>query len=318
MLRKTIPTFLFGGALLSLVIIMLNHSFSSAEEIINQVSSVPACENHGGVNCSIIDPNSSVTCNDGTTDNQFNIYIVPQCKESLEAKTKQDSDFIVQSGCIPPSEMTCINEQSYKNLSKYFANLGVANSELGRGDLIQCRQQITDYQLKNNDYNQCLAENNNKDFVPTAKIVQPLLKAVFCPVFFGNNASYNPEYDLCICDSSYFMYNNICTDASLICQAKYGINTYAQNGACYSKKSTPTPAPISPQKTPSTQAKITPSPSIPLSLVNSPTAQPTQAPYSSSLTEVETGYDTPKTSPSLVVRFFTTLISGLKNILKLL
>ena len=77
------------------------------------------CSGHGGVNCSVLNSDASVVCNDGTVDESLpTIYAVPQCQQAIENAANQQSDFMDKSGCYPPSEMTCTTEQSYQNLYK--------------------------------------------------------------------------------------------------------------------------------------------------------------------------------------------------------
>ena len=202
------------------------------------------CSNHGGVNCTILNPDASITCNDGTIDKSLSIYFLPQCQEAIRDTVKQQSEFMAKSGCMPPGEMACINEQSYQNLYKILTASKLATSELGKSELTQCRQDISDYQAKNQDYKQCLNENNNPQFdLPTNRLVQPILKIFFCSVFYGDNSSYDPDADLCLCDNGFFMSNGKCIQASLICQSKYGSRAYAKNGNCLVSQNTTAPRP---------------------------------------------------------------------------
>src|SRR3989344_3436984 len=152
------------------------------------------CAKHGGVNCSVINQGASIICNDGTIDESLStIYAVPQCQKIIEDLANQQSKFMAESGCFPPSEMGCFSEQSYQNLYKILTASRLANSELGRNELVQCRQQIADYQTKETNYRQCLAKNNNSAFALSGKSVLPMLKTIFCPIFYGNESSY--DYD---------------------------------------------------------------------------------------------------------------------------
>lgn len=282
------------------------------------------CAGHGGVNCSIINDDASVVCNDGTIDKLYpTIYAIPQCHKTIEDITDQQSDFMAKSGCFQPSEMTCINEQSYQNLYKILAASGLADSELGRNELTQCRYDIDIYQAKNADYKRCLSENNNSQFdLPNDRLVLPVLKAVFCPMFYGNNVSYDLETDLCVCDSGSFMSGGKCTDASLICQEKYGPGAFAQKGNCIK----PALVPKETAPTPTIQPKINSAPSAVLKPTYQ-TIEPAPAPYISTLPEIATEPDNqpaltnpadkPKTGGA-IRNIISSIISGIKNILKLL
>lgn len=199
------------------------------------------CAGHGGVNCSMVNRDASIVCNDGTIDGSLStIYAVPKCQKTLEALADQESDFMAESGCFPPSEMACINETSYKNLFNHLNTSGLAYSELGKNELAQCRKDITDYNRDNKNYRQCLVNNGRPDFELSGKQILPILKAVFCPLFYGNKSSYDSNTDLCLCDTGYFLHNNQCVKADRICQEKYGPRASAKNGNCVVSSTTST------------------------------------------------------------------------------
>lgn len=330
------------GFLLVTVILLI---IFKSEGYVNSTSDIPIqpppptfdiCSNHGGVNCTILNSDASVVCNDGTIDQSFFIYAVTQCQQTIEDIGRQESAFMNTSGCIPPGEMGCINEQSYKNLSGKLADSLVLNSELGRSELAQCRQQIKNYTVKNTDYQQCLAKNNNPQFnLPGNRLFQPILKAVFCPIFYGEHTTYDYDSDLCLCDNEYFLSNDKCTSASSICQTKYGLNAYAENGNCSCNKgyqfnntrtqciakqqarinSPPTPT-ISPGNPIQTYSKIavTPLANPPASTVipklqSAPIAPPPSQPIK--------GSSAFNTNINFMIRIFNTFLSGIKNILNL-
>ena len=219
------------------------------------------CENNGGINCSILRDDASITCNDGTVDDAYIIYSIPQCQKTIGDIVNQQSKFMADSGCLPPSEMTCVSDQSYINLWKKLNASELADSELGKSELTQCRQQIKDYAAKNKNFKQCLAINGNSKFsLPTNRLLQPMIKALFCPIFYGNNSFYDDGADLCVCDNNYFMSGGKCVEASLICRSIYGSNVYAQNGNCLIAKSTLTQKPAEQIPTPLVN-NITPLPS---------------------------------------------------------
>ncbi len=281
------------------------------------------CAGHEGVNCSIINKDASVVCNDGTIDKSLStVYAVPQCQKTIEAIITQESDFMAESGCFPPSEMTCINGLSYQNLLKHFDTAGLANSELSKNELAQCRKDIASYEYDNKNYKQCLIDHGQPNFELSGKMILPILKAGFCPLFYGNNSSYDFNTDLCLCDRGYFLNNGQCIQADKICQEKYGPRASSKNGSCYNiPENTPEPTPISI----STPIKKPPSPSLRLTLVHTPIFSP------SSPLGVSTNPQSPQT-PAYLVRpqekttesklnpvqkFFTAIMSGIKNILKL-
>ena len=285
------------------------------------------CSSHGGVDCSIINQDASVVCNDGTIIDYF-IYAVPQCQDIIQASAKQYSEFLNQSGCFPPSEMTCINSQSYQNLYKKLTSLGLERSELGKSELIQCNQDIKSYEVKNNEYKQCLSDNNNPQFdLPSNRLIQPIMKTVFCPIFYGNNSSYDYPSDLCVCDRGYFMSNGKCKNSSTICQSKYGSGTLAQNGNCLCKSGykfnanktacvsqlqpwptlTPTPSIIKSSPTPTSLVTIQLRPLI--------TPRQSQGMFYDTRPIIEEKTD--ESTPNFVFKFFDLIATGIKNILKL-
>ncbi|MDO8496542.1 MAG: hypothetical protein Q7S43_03770 [bacterium] len=275
------------------------------------------CAKHGGVNCSIINKDASIVCNDGTIDESLStIYAVPQCQKTIEDLANQQSDFMAESGCYPPSEMACVSEVSYQNLYKILIASGLANSELGRDELAQCRQQIGEYSVKNTDYKKCLIENNNSQFdVSSARFVQPLLKVIFCPIFYGPSTSYNSDADLCSCDNGYFMSGGKCVEATKICQSKYGPGTSAQYGNCSKPVSVPTP--ISLEELPSASPRITPSSFTGQnSSTLRPTIQSSQSPVPSDQSELESNPAT-TINTSFITRIVTAIISKIRNIFKL-
>ena len=273
------------------------------------------CAGHGGVNCSILNKATSIVCNDGTIDESLStIYAIPQCQKTIEDIATQQSDFMAKSGCFPPSEMTCTNDLSYQNLFKHLNASGSAYSELGKNELAQCRKQISDYTRDNKNYKQCLINHGQPQFEPSGRIVLPILKAAFCPLFYGGNASYDFETDLCLCDAGYFIDSEKCVEANNICQSKYGYNVFAKNGNC----SRPSLVQASnPTKTPSTKSE--PIESVTNSRPNPPMAnvppQITQTPYFSTQPEVENNF--PKTNTNLITVILSGFISGFKNILRL-
>ncbi len=208
------------------------------------------CSGHGGVDCSVINQEGSVVCKDGTLDKNFPfIYGIPECQDQILQKADQDSDFILKSACYPPSELGCTTAQSYTNLLKYLGS--VSNSELGKLETDQCRQQMTDYAAADAEYHQCLVAQGRPDFTPTGKLSIPLLKAVFCPIYYGKYSSYEFDLDLCVCAQGYFLNQGQCVQADQICQSIHGSGSYAKDGYCI----IPSP-PISPVS--STQSKKTP------------------------------------------------------------
>jgi hypothetical protein len=45
------------------------------------------CSGHGGVNCSVINNDASIVCNDGTIDTSLStIYAIPQCQATIQRR----------------------------------------------------------------------------------------------------------------------------------------------------------------------------------------------------------------------------------------
>ena len=283
------------------------------------------CAGHGGVNCSIINSDASVVCNDGTIDTSLStIYAISQCQKTIEDLANQESDFMAESGCFPPSEISCINEGAYQNLFKHLASSGSANSELGRNELAQCRQDIANYNKDNKNYRQCLINHGRPQFEPSGKIVLPILKAAFCPLFYGNNSSYDFETDLCLCDNGYFLHNGQCLQADKICQEKYGSQASAKNGDCTTSPNTSTVRPaISPRSSP-TKNSLNP----PEVILPTPDQILNYQPRASTLPEITTSlspYDTieveprytEESKPGFIQNIIISIISGIKKMLRL-
>lgn len=270
----------------------------------------PICQNHGGVNCSVLNPDALVVCNDGTVDNSTIIYAVPECHSVLESMANQESDFMDNSGCYPPSEMGCFSEQSYKNLYKILAVSSLSGSMLGKEELAQCRQQITDYSQKTSDYNQCLTDHNQPGFNLSGKTGLPIFKAIFCPIFYGPNTSYNSDADLCVCNKGYFLADGTCTEATQICKSRYGSDSYAQNGNCYQSPSEPANAPIPTPITTPKKIFISPFPRSVQAINPLPTPDVSPRP----LEEINIPQ---KDNSNFITRFFTALTLSVKNVLKL-
>lgn len=209
------------------------------------VSDVKVCIGHKGVNCSIINTDASVVCNDGSVDDSVPfIYAVPQCRKEIEKQTQEQSEFMTKSGCFPPSEMGCINDESYNSLVNKLRLEGLENSELGKNELNQCKSQIDEYRGWDEDFRACLEKNNNPDFnLPGNRLVQPILKTVFCPVFYGNS-TYDYDTDMCFCDKGYFLSGEKCVEASQICRSKYGAGSKAQNGNCITNGASAVPSSV--------------------------------------------------------------------------
>ena len=349
---KIIISFLLVTTII-LIILKPGRYASSADDIPNSTSSPQVtpvmstnydpCSGHGGANCSLFSFEAPVTCNDGTINDFFPFYAVQQCQKAVEDMSQEQFDFMANSGCYPPSEITCTNEQSYKNLSQTLTTSGLISSELGKNELINCRQEIKSYQIKNAGYKQCLLDNNRSGFVYLGKVGLPLLKSVFCPIFYGDRASYDLDADLCLCDMGYFvsnvsetgLSNGQCMDASLICQSKYGSNAYAKSGNCSCNKgyqfndartqcitkrqasvsSSPTPA-ISPRNPVQTFPKViatpfanlpelTTTPKLRSAPINLPRPQPVREPRALN------------TNPNIIIKFFNVVLSGIKNIFNL-
>jgi hypothetical protein len=221
------------------------------------------CSGQGGVDCTIIRPDASVVCKNGTVEESYTIYSIQQCQETIENLVRQQSNFVAKSGCFSPSEMGCTEGQSYQSLNKHLANLGVANSELGKSELKQCRQQINSYKVKERNYKNCLLKAGDPGFsLPSNNLAQPILKAVFCPIFYGDNSTYDQTIDLCLCDKGYFLSAGKCVEASKICRSKLGASAFAKNGNCVLPQKIETPKPIAPLHTP-VPTKTVPKPTYP-------------------------------------------------------
>ena len=248
------------------------------------------CKEHGGINCSIIKPDASVVCNDGTIDESFIIYGVPECQETIENLANQQSYFMAESGCVPPSEMACTNNESYQNLYNHLVNLGLENSELGKNELDQCLQQKEEYKIKNLDYKQCLSENKKDQFdLIGGSYTKPLLKTIFCPIFYGDKSYFDPEINLCLCEEGYFMSDGKCEDPILICQSKYGPSAIYEQGDCVCKNDynfnlnktqcVPVEKTIKPPPHPIPFISTVPTPSITPPISDTKIAPPTQPNY---------------------------------------
>lgn len=278
------------------------------------------CSGHGGVNCSIVNPDTAIVCNDGVIDNSLiSIYAVPQCQETLKNISKRQSDFMAESGCFPPSELRCINEESYRSLYRNLSASRLANSELGRNELAQCQKQIGGFAQDNKNYRQCLKNHGQPNFELSGKAILPILKAVFCPVFYGNKSFYNQDTDLCQCEKGYFMDNEQCVEASQLCKSKYGSSFFAQNGNCRQEVTYPKITPLT-EKLSTITSSETPLPTV----INMP-AQ-TYQPYRSEISETlripkyqpeELGVPVPKLKNGIIKNIVGFIISSLKNIFKL-
>lgn len=285
--------------------------------------SIPAiCVDHGGVNCTTINPDALAVCNDGVIEESTFIYAVPECHKTLEDTANQESDFMARNSCYPPSEMGCFSEQSYQNLHKILTTSGLANSELGKNELAQCRQQITAYALKERDYRQCLFDSGQTQFNLSGKAGLPILKAVFCSIFYGDKSSYNSDIDLCLCNTGYFIHNDQCVQADKICQDKYGPRASAKNGNCVmpSVASAFIKSLISPKAgQPKDNPKLL---GVPLTTPELDTIYPAQTPLlpeiitSPSPTEISNNLGQ-EIEKSFVKNIVNSLISGLKKMLKL-
>ncbi|KKT82318.1 MAG: hypothetical protein A3B99_01110 [Candidatus Yanofskybacteria bacterium RIFCSPHIGHO2_02_FULL_44_12b] len=289
------------------------------------------CASHGGVNCSIIRPDAAIICNDGTRDESTIIYAVPQCQNAVLSTVEQESDFMARSGCSPPSEMGCFNEQSYQNLYQKLQNAGLASSRLGQGELTQCRQEIADYTQKNNDYLLCLKENNRPALnLYGDRLVLPILKAFFCPMLYGYNATYDLEADICSCNAGYFMSGGQCQEANQICRSQHGQNSLAQNGNCYCRSgyqlnTATSECELKPTATSKTPVMI-PTPIITTRITDNFTVdenysspEPLPSPYEFSTPEITSRpkiTDT-KSSPNFVSRMLNSIGSAIKNIINL-
>jgi hypothetical protein len=215
------------------VMIFLWFTQTFAQSLVD-LEGVPICASNGGVDCSITHPEAFVVCKDGTVDKSFIIYTVPQCREELKVKTRDESAFLTQSGCFPPSEIGCINLESYKNLSKVLEDSEFVGSELGRIHLSLCLSEISLFNELNLEYKQCLVKNGRPDFTLSGRETLPLLKSIFCPAFYGDNSYYNFNADLCLCNEGYYMSSGgKCVGGDQVCSIKYGDNSYTKGSNCY-------------------------------------------------------------------------------------
>lgn len=273
------------------------------------------CLNHSGVNCSVINSDASVVCNDGTIDESLpTIYAVPSCQKAIEDRITRESDLMAASGCFPPSEITCTTEESYKNLSLHISSSGLGNSELGKNELSECRKEINTYLTRNNDYKKCLAENNIPPVdLPTDRMALPILKSAFCPLIYGENSSYDSDANICVCDSGYFKYNGKCTEASLICREKYGSGSTTKNGSCIRPVSTPVYIVPTPRISPSGTFKPTP-----VLIIADPKISKNPEPIPNLEQEIFTHDFTEKPGQNIMKDIFDSIFSGVKKLLKLL
>lgn len=286
------------------------------------------CAGHGGINCSTFNSDFSVICNDGTADESLlSIYSVPQCREIIENLTNRQSDLMAQTGCYPPSEITCINQDSYDNTLQRLNSLGLVNSEFGRIELGECRNEINIYQSKNTDYKQCLQKNKIAPInLPGDRLALPILKSIFCPMFYGKNASYDSDIDLCVCDMGYLKYNGACQSESSVCKIKHGPGFVAQNRNCVQSTQTAAKTPEPPS---SVQIKTPPVSSVTLKNSPYPVASLTVQ-VSTDLTTLEEQNESqntseppppikvPDISPQNVFKnIINSVVSGIKNIFKI-
>lgn len=286
------------------------------------------CAGHGGVNCSIFNPDFSIVCNDGTVDESLlSIYSLPQCRETIENLTDQQSDLMAQTGCYPPSEITCIDQGSYNNTLQRLSSLGLVNSEFGRIELGECRNEINIYQSKNTDYKQCLAKNNIAPInLPGDRLALPILKAIFCPMFYGKNTSYDSDIDLCVCDMGYLKYRGTCQSESSICKIKHGPGFIAQNGNCVQSAqiTAKTPEPLSPVQTtilpvPSGTAQNNPYPVASLTIqVSTDLKNLDEQNKNQNISESPPSIKVPDISPQNILKnIINSVVSGIKNIFRI-
>src|SRR3989344_559551 len=277
------------------------------------------CSGHGGVSCSTINSNASIVCNDGTIDTSLStIYAVPQCQKTLEDIATQQSDFMAESGCYPPSEMACIDEQSYQNLFEYFYALGLAKSELAKNELAQCRSDISAYNIDNKNYKQCLISRGRPNFELSGKIVLPMLKAAFCPLYYGGNSSYDAGADLCLCDAGYFLQNDQCIQADKICKDKYGSKASAKNGSCILPSTAsvflkPTPVPTPDRPAIPEVISVPYNQNIDYRSVRSDLPEATTSPIATEISD----YPAEESANSFIQNIIGRVISGIKKMLDL-
>jgi hypothetical protein len=283
------------------------------------------CKDHGGINCSAINSDYPIVCNDGTVDESLiSIFSVPQCQESINNLVNEQSDLMAETGCYPPSEITCISQESYNSTYQRLNSLGMANTELGRIELAECWKEVLDYQTKNNDYKLCLSENKIAPIdLPTDRLVLPILKAVFCPMFYGVNSTYEPYSDLCVCDEGYVKNNGTCLAESSICQLNYGTDSYAQGGNCIK----PTLALINNPRQAPLQTNNTPLPSVTVSTSPTSSSNPPIQTFPSppivneqyqNISEPPPPIIVPDISPQNIFKnIFSSIASGIKNIFRI-
>lgn len=282
---------------------------------------ITACTNNGGVNCLAIDPDGRSVCNDGSVED-IPVFLITECQDDIRNLVKQQADFMADSLCIPPSEISCTTEQSYNALYKKLSSQGLANSELGKQDLDRCRQEINGYKRKEGDYKACLAKNNESDFQLYGTFALPIMKAIFCPLFHGPNSFYDHVVNMCSCDDGYFIYNDQCVNATTICKDKYGQTAYAKNGNCLIPGNSPTPSPAySPQNRqtflPPLSPVIIPRPSATPAinvesdptLISTPDISPSQTPLNK-----DDVSETPKTRDNIFKSIFNAFVSSIKSL----
>ncbi len=267
------------------------------------------CSGHGGVNCSVINKDATITCGDGTIDNSLpTIYAVPQCQEIIKTRATAEANFMAESGCFPPYEMTCINSQSYQNLYNHLSSLGVANSELGKGELAQCTEDIKTYEKNLANYKTCLSNTDNSNFEPSGKIVLPMLKVAFCPIYYGPNSEYSQSADLCLCDEGYFVSGQQCIQADKLCKNSYGPDAYAQQGNCIVPKNTPIATTVAtPEPVAIAINSVTPTPVI-YYYSPGPEISSEPAPTGDSIQRLDTVF---------LGKIFEAIINGFKKVLNL-
>jgi hypothetical protein len=242
---RNISKFLIQAVLFVAILIFPGFTQITAQSLPNLVNldDVPICADHGGVDCNITHPKAFTVCKDGTVDESFIIYTVPQCRDELEAKTKDDSAFLTKSGCFPPSEMGCISTKSYNNLYNELNKIRSVDSELSQIHLSVCSGEIDLFNSLNARYKQCLIDNGRPDFIPSGRETLPLLKSIFCPAFYGENSKYDFDVDLCLCNDGYSMTSGSqlsgggqCVKESQVCSLKYGSNSYIKDGDCFCRE----------------------------------------------------------------------------------
>lgn len=271
--------------LIFLAIFNFSYSFYPARAESSPIPTPAICVGHGGPNCSIINPDASVICNDGTIDETYFIYAATECQKDIYDRAEKESALMEKTGCFPPSEITCINNESYKNLYLHLARTKTVDSELGKMELRECINEINEYGAKYKEYKQCLLDNNiSEPTLPGDRLVLPIMKSIFCPIFYGNKASYDSDLDLCVCDIGYFKYNSKCESGPKICQEKYSPDSIFKNGSCSKPSTTPTEnsSPITNLRNPYPTGSIgtnpySPTPRPPqLMFIDEPSVQPVE------------------------------------------